>query len=233
MEDRISGHLSPRGGDDDSSYGVEAARPFGEIDIDIELTSRQKYGLAALLSGVLLSRLPFRAELPYGLDSIQLVLALDHFDVRLHQPHPPGYFLFVMAGRLSRLLFPDANSAFVSLNILFSCLAVWLVFLLSRRMFGVQHAFYAATFMATSPLFWHHERLPSRIWQIAFSRACWLCCAGERFRREPNGLCCRELSWALWAESGRTHSCFSFLSGSFRFARLTRDEFSLRWPRCC
>ena len=84
------------------------------------------------------------------------MLALDHFDVRLHQPHPPGYFLFVMAGRLSRLVFPDANSAFVFLNILFSGLAVWLVFLLSRRMFGVQHAFYSAIFMATSPLFWHH-----------------------------------------------------------------------------
>jgi hypothetical protein len=109
-----------------------------------------------LLIGVFGSRLPFRAELPFGLDSIQLVLALDHFDVRLHQPHPPGYFLFVMAGRLSRLIVPDANSALVFLNIVFSGMAVWLVFLLSNRMFGVQHAFYSAIFMASSPLFWHH-----------------------------------------------------------------------------
>src|SRR5262245_24830020 len=104
----------------------------------------------------LLSRVPFMAQMPYGLDSIQYVLGVANYDVRLHQPHPPGYFLFVMAGRLGTLLFHDANRSFVVLNILFSALCVWTVFHLGRDLFDGATGLTGAILLATSPTFWFH-----------------------------------------------------------------------------
>ena len=112
--------------------------------------------LWVLLAGVFVSRLPFRARIPYGLDSIQFVLAVDHFDVRLHQPHPPGYFLFVLMGKISNFLFHDPNLSYVALNVGFSVLAVWLIYLLGRELFGIESGWWAALLAATSPVIWFH-----------------------------------------------------------------------------
>jgi hypothetical protein len=35
-------------------------------------------------------------------DEVQLTLGLERFDPRSHQPHPPGYYLFIVLGRLLR-----------------------------------------------------------------------------------------------------------------------------------
>ena len=104
----------------------------------------------------LLSRAPFMAQMPYGLDSIQYVLGVADYDVRLHQPHPPGYFLFVMAGRLGTLVFHDPNRSFVALNIVFGAFCVWIVFQLGRDLFDSATGFAAAVLLATSPTFWFH-----------------------------------------------------------------------------
>jgi hypothetical protein len=102
------------------------------------------------------SRLPFLAQIPYGLDSIQFVLAMDHFDVRLHQPHPPGYFLFVMLGRLVRQLTGDSNLSLIVISMVASVLAVGILYLLGKALFNSRIALIAAVFLATSPVFWFH-----------------------------------------------------------------------------
>jgi hypothetical protein len=121
------------------------------------LFRKDNYGLlTVLLVTTLVSRIPFRAHIPYGLDSVQFVLGMDHYDVRLHQPHPPGYFIFVMMGRLIRKLFYDPSLSLIVLNILFSTLAVWLVFDLGKEIFGAESGLYSAALLATSPVFWFH-----------------------------------------------------------------------------
>ena len=117
---------------------------------------RKHWLLVTLLVATCLSRIPFRAHVPYGLDSIQFVLGLKHYDVRLHQPHPPGYFLFVMMGKVVNQYIQDPNLSFIALNILFSGLTVWLVFLLGREIFGARSALSSALLLATSPVFWFH-----------------------------------------------------------------------------
>jgi hypothetical protein len=120
------------------------------------MSRRERIFLLVLVAGTCLSRIPYRAHIPYGLDSIQFVLGVEHFDVRLHQPHPPGYFLFVMLGRLLNSLFSDPNGSFIFLNAVFSGLAVGSVFLLAREIFDSRTGAYAAILMASSPLVWHH-----------------------------------------------------------------------------
>ena len=49
----------------------------------------------------LASRWPYRARMLYNWDAVQFALALTEFDVAKHQPHPPGYLLYVGLGRLA------------------------------------------------------------------------------------------------------------------------------------
>jgi hypothetical protein len=44
-------------------------------------------------------------------DSVNFALALDDFDVTKHQPHPPGYPIYVAAGKLVHLVIGDHAAA--------------------------------------------------------------------------------------------------------------------------
>ena len=68
----------------------------------------------------LLSRWPYRARMLYNWDAVQFALALREFDVAKHQPHPPGYLLYVGLGRLLNIPLADPNLAYVALAMLFS-----------------------------------------------------------------------------------------------------------------
>ena len=139
--------------------------------------TKNHWPVVALLVATCLSRIPFRAHVPYGLDSIQFVLGLRHYDVRLHQPQPPGYFLFVMMGRVVNKLIQDPNLSFIALNILFSGLAVWLVFLLGKEIFGARSGLSSALLLATSPIFWFHGEVAlSNLADCFFVCLLALCC---------------------------------------------------------
>ena len=62
---------------------------------------------------VWLTRAPVRAERLSGWDPVNFALALDRWDLALHQPHPPGYLGYVLLGRLARLVTADANAALI------------------------------------------------------------------------------------------------------------------------
>ena len=57
----------------------------------------------------LLSRWPYRARMLYNWDAVQFALALREFDIAKHQPHPPGYLLYVGLGRLLNALAEDGS----------------------------------------------------------------------------------------------------------------------------
>lgn len=46
-----------------------------------------------------LSRLPYRTRMLYNWDAVQFALALKEYDIAEHQPHPPGYILYVLIWR--------------------------------------------------------------------------------------------------------------------------------------
>src|SRR6476619_7016804 len=61
------------------------------------------YAIAATLAlAFLVAHLPFLPSSLEDLDSINFALGLRHFDVANHQPHPPGYPIYIALGRLSR-----------------------------------------------------------------------------------------------------------------------------------
>jgi hypothetical protein len=111
--------------------------------------------LGLFLLGVL-SRLPFRSEWLSHWDSVNFALALEHYDVRIHQPQPPGYFLYVLLGRGVHLLVPDANAALVWLSLLAGALGIVTIYHLGAALFNRRVGAVAAVLALTSPAVWFY-----------------------------------------------------------------------------
>jgi hypothetical protein len=113
------------------------------------------YGIL-MLCAIAATRILFRSHLLYDLDSVNLALALRRFDPAVHQPHPPGYFLYICLGRLVNKVIPDPNSALVAISVAASCGAAWMIFLLTREWFGSRPAYFSFVLFLVSPLCWFH-----------------------------------------------------------------------------
>ena len=120
------------------------------------MTSRQALDTAILIAATALTRFVCRSRYLYDIDSVNFALALKRFDPSVHQPHPPGYFLYVCLGRLVNGIFHDANAALVGISIVFSCGAVAMIYVLADRWFGRQAALFAGLIFLFSPLAWFH-----------------------------------------------------------------------------
>ena len=105
------------------------------------------------------TRVPFSSKLLYHMDSVHFALALERYDVTVHQPHPPGYFLYVMLGRLIHLFIADPNGVFVFLSILFSALTVAVIHRVATEMYDRKTGVVAAGFAITSPNLWFHGEI--------------------------------------------------------------------------
>lgn len=120
------------------------------------VTTRQKLEVLLLACGVAVSRFVFRSHDLYDLDSVNFALGMARFDPRVHQPHPPGYFLYVCLGRVLNFFVHDANLALVTLSILASIACVALVYRLALEWFGARAAMFAGLLFLFSPLAWFH-----------------------------------------------------------------------------
>jgi len=104
----------------------------------------------------LLSRWPYRARMLYNWDAVQFALALKEFDIAKHQPHPPGYLLYVALGRLLNASLANPTLAYVALAMLFSAGCTFVLYHLARRLYDRSTALVAASLLAVSPLFWFY-----------------------------------------------------------------------------
>ena len=68
-------------------------------------------------------------------DSIQLALGLHHYSIVAHQPHPPGYPLYIILGRLFYIFTQNDTRALTSLSAVLGSLSVIPFYLLTKKMF--------------------------------------------------------------------------------------------------
>jgi hypothetical protein len=87
-------------------------------------------------------------------DSVNFALALDDFDVAKHQPHPPGYAIYVAAGKLIHLVIADHAAALTLVSSLAGAAVGAMFYVLLRRQSAWPVALCATVLMALSPLFW-------------------------------------------------------------------------------
>ena len=118
------------------------------------------------------------------MDAGHFALALENYDITVHQPHPPGYFLYVMMGRVLHLFIKDANVLFVVISIVFSGLTVVAVYCLGKEIFNKKIGIFAALITMTSPNLWFYSEIASTYIVEAFfstfiALLCWRIYKGE------------------------------------------------------
>jgi transmembrane protein TMEM260 (protein O-mannosyltransferase) len=93
---------------------------------------RSTWLTAALISGLFFAlHLPFLPSSLEDLDSINFALGIRSYDVSLHQPHPPGYPLFILAAKLLHKMRLSEVHALSLISVLggalgiFGCLALF------------------------------------------------------------------------------------------------------------
>ncbi len=151
------------------------------------MRGRFRVEIVLLASIVAITRFGFRSHYLYDLDSVNFALGVGHFDPRVYQPHPPGYFLYICLGRLADMLFRDANLSLVVLSVLASCGAAVMIYLLALDWFGRSAARFAGALFVFSPLAWFHGTVALTYIIEAFFSAllgffCWrVYCGRERF----------------------------------------------------
>jgi len=120
-------------------------------------TDRYDVACAVVLAALtVVSRWPYRARMLYNWDAVQFALALTEYDVMKHQPHPPGYILYVGLGRLVNHWLHDPTAAYVGLAVAFSGLTTFVVYYLARAVYDRATALASAALLAVSPLFWFY-----------------------------------------------------------------------------
>jgi hypothetical protein len=145
---------------------------------------RDTVDAAFLAALVLATRVPFRSHSLYDIDSVNFALGMRRFDPTVHQPHPPGYFLYVCAGRLVNAFMHDANAALVAIGVAASCGAVVLIYALAQAWFGGRAGLFAGMMFVFSPLAWFHGTVALTYSVEAFFSAltgylCWNLCRGR------------------------------------------------------
>ena len=113
-------------------------------------------GLALL---TLLTRVPFQSQILHHWDSVNFAYGLVQFDVASGQPHVPGYILYVLLGQVVNTLIGDHQTTLVLISMVSSALAVAMLYLLGRDMFGHWTGLVAAVLLASSPLFWFYGEI--------------------------------------------------------------------------
>ena len=113
-------------------------------------------------------RLPFFSRYLFIWDSVNFALALERFDVTQHRPHPPGCFYYVSLGKLLNSLFHDANLSLVLESVLFSALAIGLLYLLGATMFSRRSGLLASLFLLFSVTFWTYGEIALSYPALAF-----------------------------------------------------------------
>ena len=91
--------------------------------------TRLKSRLPLLLAVVwLAAHVPSLAPSLEDIDSINFALGLREFDPAKHQPHPPGYPLYIALGRLSHAVLGDEALALAIWSVVAGALALFTAF---------------------------------------------------------------------------------------------------------
>lgn len=91
---------------------------------------------------------------PSAFDSITYARGVISYNILIGEPAFPGYFLYVMAGKLIWLLYPDPYRVLTFVSIFFGSLTAPIVFLLGKKLFSQTAGIIATLLYITSGTFW-------------------------------------------------------------------------------
>jgi hypothetical protein len=125
------------------------------------------------------SRIPLAPGQLFTFDDVNFAYSIGHYDIRVSQPHPPGYPLFVLEMRaLWWLRFRQVQTLLFALALAGGVAALVLLCYAGNRMLGGLSGFYAACLLVFNPVFWHAGitsalRVQLAVVSVAVAACCW------------------------------------------------------------
>ncbi len=120
--------------------------------------------MAALAALFLALHLPYLPSSLEDLDSINFALGVRQFDVAHHQPHPPGYPMFILIAKAVRTVVPSETTALALVSVGSGALGVLAIAWLLRRIDGrstpVGWSLAGVVLSVTTPLYWFTAARP-------------------------------------------------------------------------
>ena len=121
------------------------------------LAFRARHYAATLAIAFIALHLPFLPPSLEDLDSINFALGLREFDVARHQPHPPGYPIYIAIGKAVHAVVPGEAGALALVSVGGGALGLFALFALFARIdreMADRWSVAAMLVTVTSPLYW-------------------------------------------------------------------------------
>lgn len=106
----------------------------------------------------LVTTIPFRSQFPINWDASQFVLGVRHFSPPMHQPHPPGYPLFIGLARIVNWTIDSQHFSVLTVTWIFGLGAVLALYGMGVFLWKAHWAaFLSALGFLLNPLFWYYR----------------------------------------------------------------------------
>lgn len=103
---------------------------------------------------IFLIRINFTADYLEDWDSVQFALALHNYSITDHQPHPPGYPLYILFGKLLNIFFDNDTKSLTFMSSFLGSLSIIPLFFLAKKIFNQSVAILTIIFFIFTPLVW-------------------------------------------------------------------------------
>ncbi len=134
---------------------VKRSTPINNYYMDFQHKTTVLFGIC------LLTRLCFIGKYLDSCDGVDFALGLRDYDLSLHQPHFPGYPVYLFVSRLFYEVFRHEALSLSIPGALFGSLAVYPIALLARRLFSEKTAILSTVFYLVNPLCWLQAERPA------------------------------------------------------------------------
>jgi len=118
--------------------------------------------VSLLALATLVTRIPYVTQYLFAWDSGTVALGTRFYDIGQHQPHPPGYVLYVLTAKILNVFVHNINTVLVGMSIVAAGGTVILLYLLAARMYNRKVALVAASILLFSKSLWAYS-------EVAFS----------------------------------------------------------------
>lgn len=90
---------------------------------------------------------------PDDQDAVNYLLGIEQYDLTFHQPHFPGYPVYIAAGKFFTIFSESPERALVFLSLLFGVVCLWLMALMLRQIHSRRTALLCTAALALNPVF--------------------------------------------------------------------------------